>query len=159
MSPISSKSSSFYSARRQAFKALHASGCFILPNPWDAGSARYLQGLGFRALATTSSGYAWSRGRPDGAATDAEGCYWSAGVSAQRLNRFAADGRLLASYPVPVAAPTMPCFGGKDFRTLYLTSLRHRRDPALLARYPLTGITLAAPSPVAGAAVSLFEDG
>ena len=53
-------------ARRRAFRQLHASGCFILPNPWDTGSARYLQGLGFKALATTSSGYAWSMGYPDG---------------------------------------------------------------------------------------------
>ena len=52
-------------ARRQAFHDLHRSGCFIIPNPWDVGSARYLQGLGFPALATTSSGYAWSQGRPD----------------------------------------------------------------------------------------------
>ncbi|HSV61311.1 MAG TPA: isocitrate lyase/phosphoenolpyruvate mutase family protein [Variovorax sp.] len=56
-------------ARRQAFKALHASGCFVIPNPWDVGSARYLQGLGFKALATTSSGFAWSRGQPDGSGT------------------------------------------------------------------------------------------
>jgi len=48
-----------------AFRALHASGCFILPNPWDAGSAIYLQRLGFRALATTSAGFAFSRGWPD----------------------------------------------------------------------------------------------
>ncbi len=41
-------------------------GCFVIPNPWDIGSARYLQSLGFKALATTSSGFAWSRGRPDG---------------------------------------------------------------------------------------------
>lgn len=52
-------------SRRQAFRALHQSGCFVLPNPWDIGSARYLQSLGFKALATTSSGLAWSRGRPD----------------------------------------------------------------------------------------------
>jgi 2-methylisocitrate lyase-like PEP mutase family enzyme len=52
--------------RRAAFRTLHESGCFIIPNPWDAGSARYLQGLGFRALATTSSGFAFSRGLPDG---------------------------------------------------------------------------------------------
>ncbi|MFC0398043.1 isocitrate lyase/PEP mutase family protein [Paraburkholderia rhizosphaerae] len=51
--------------KRAAFRALHASGCFILPNPWDAGSARYLQSLGFSALATTSAGFAWSAGRPD----------------------------------------------------------------------------------------------
>jgi len=53
-------------ARRDAFAALHRSGCFVLPNPWDAGSARFLESLGFNALATTSSGYAWSQGRADG---------------------------------------------------------------------------------------------
>jgi 2-methylisocitrate lyase-like PEP mutase family enzyme len=52
--------------RRAAFRALHAQGCFVLPNPWDVGSARMLQGLGFQALATTSSGHAWSQGRADG---------------------------------------------------------------------------------------------
>ncbi|MDQ6765228.1 MAG: isocitrate lyase/phosphoenolpyruvate mutase family protein [Verrucomicrobiota bacterium] len=50
-----------------AFRALHESGCFVLPNPWDAGTAIYLQHLGFRALATTSAGVAFSRGRPDDA--------------------------------------------------------------------------------------------
>jgi 2-methylisocitrate lyase-like PEP mutase family enzyme len=53
--------------KRRAFHALHASGCFIIPNPWDVGSARYLQGLGFKALATTSSGFAWSRAHADNA--------------------------------------------------------------------------------------------
>lgn len=51
--------------KRAAFRALHASGCFLLPNPWDPGSARYLEGVGFKALATTSSGFAWSRGHAD----------------------------------------------------------------------------------------------
>ncbi len=46
---------------------MHRSGCFVIPNPWDAGSAKYLATLGFKALATTSSGYAWSQGRADGA--------------------------------------------------------------------------------------------
>jgi 2-methylisocitrate lyase-like PEP mutase family enzyme len=53
--------------KRADFRALHASGCFVLPNPWDVGSARMLAGLGFKALATTSSGFAWSQGRADGA--------------------------------------------------------------------------------------------
>jgi 2-methylisocitrate lyase-like PEP mutase family enzyme len=53
--------------KRRAFQQLHLGGCFVIPNPWDVGSARYLQSLGFKALATTSSGFAWSRGRPDGA--------------------------------------------------------------------------------------------
>lgn len=51
--------------RRRTFHEMHRSGCFVIPNPWDVGSARYLQSLGFAALATTSSGFAWSRGRPD----------------------------------------------------------------------------------------------
>ena len=54
--------------RRRAFRRLHESGCFVIPNPWDAGTARYLQQLGFKALATTSAGTAWSNGVPDGAA-------------------------------------------------------------------------------------------
>ncbi len=53
--------------KRQTFRALHESGCFVLPNPWDVGSARYLASLGFKALATTSSGAAWSLGQADGA--------------------------------------------------------------------------------------------
>lgn len=54
--------------RRAAFRALHRQGCFVLPNPWDTGSARMLAGLGFKALASTSSGHAWSIGTYDGGA-------------------------------------------------------------------------------------------
>jgi 2-methylisocitrate lyase-like PEP mutase family enzyme len=56
-----------FAARRATFRKLHESGCFLIPNPWDVGSARYLQGLGFKALATTSAGFAFSLGRPDSA--------------------------------------------------------------------------------------------
>ncbi len=55
--------------RRRTFHALHQAGCFLIPNPWDIGSAIYLQSLGFKALATTSSGFAWSQGMRDGAVT------------------------------------------------------------------------------------------
>src|SRR5262249_49186671 len=55
--------------KRRVFRRLHESGCFVIPNPWDIGSARYLQHLGFKALATTSSGYAISQGLPDGEGT------------------------------------------------------------------------------------------
>jgi 2-methylisocitrate lyase-like PEP mutase family enzyme len=55
--------------KRRAFHELHKQGCFVIPNPWDVGSARFLQGLGFKALATTSSGFAWSRGHPDNGIT------------------------------------------------------------------------------------------
>ncbi len=53
--------------KRETFRKLHESGCFVIPNPWNVGTARYLQGLGFKALATTSAGYAHSHGYPDGA--------------------------------------------------------------------------------------------
>jgi 2-methylisocitrate lyase-like PEP mutase family enzyme len=53
--------------KRRNFRQLHESGCFVIPNPWNVGSARYLQGLGFKALATTSSGHAHSQGYADGA--------------------------------------------------------------------------------------------
>ena len=55
--------------KRRTFRALHQGGCFVIPNPWNVGSARYLQGLGFKALATTSSGYAHSLGYSDGDVT------------------------------------------------------------------------------------------
>jgi sugar lactone lactonase YvrE len=87
-------------------------------------------------------------GRPDGAAMDAEGFYWSAGVSAGCLNRFAPDGRLDARITLPVPAPTMPCFGGADLRTLFVTSL----SPATGGN----GAVLAAQIAVPGAAVNRF---
>src|SRR4051794_12280448 len=54
-----------FTARRAAFRELHHEGCFVVPNPWDVGTARYLRGLGFAALATTSAGFAFSHGLPD----------------------------------------------------------------------------------------------
>jgi 2-methylisocitrate lyase-like PEP mutase family enzyme len=53
--------------KRREFRRLHESDCFVIPNPWDVGTARYLQSMGFKALATTSAGFAFSRGLPDGA--------------------------------------------------------------------------------------------
>ncbi len=55
--------------KRRRFRQLHQSGCFVIPNPWDPGSARYLQSLGFKAVATTSAGFAWSQARPDNGMT------------------------------------------------------------------------------------------
>lgn len=58
-----------FSARREAFRKLHGTGCFVIPNPWDPGSAKYLEKLGFQALATTSSGAAWRHAKADGQMT------------------------------------------------------------------------------------------
>ena len=67
---ILSESLSLVTSRRAAFRALHERGCFVIPNPWDVGSARYLQHLGFSALATTSAGFAFSQGLPDADGVD-----------------------------------------------------------------------------------------
>jgi 2-methylisocitrate lyase-like PEP mutase family enzyme len=64
MKPLE-KAHTEFDARRQEFRRLHSQGCFVIPNPWDVGSARYLQHLGFPALATTSAGFAFSQGLPD----------------------------------------------------------------------------------------------
>lgn len=58
--------------RRKEFRELHRAGCFVMPNPWDAGSAKLLASMGFKALATTSAGYAWSQGMADGQVGRAE---------------------------------------------------------------------------------------
>lgn len=90
-------------------------------------------------------------GRPDGAAMDSEGCYWSAGVRAGRLNRFTPDGELFEIYKMPFDGPTMPCFGGPDLKTLYVTSLV--TDANGVAR---AGTLVAFDAPVTGAAVAKF---
>jgi sugar lactone lactonase YvrE len=94
-----------------------------------------------------------AEGRPDGGACDAAGNYWSAGVSAGRLNCFSPDGRLLQSYALPVQWPTMPCFGGRDMRTLYVTSHRLGGIPT-----EMDGAILKMPFSVAGVAVHRFAD-
>jgi sugar lactone lactonase YvrE len=68
------------------------------------------------------------QGLPDGAAVDDEGFYWSAGVTAAKLNRISPEGVLVESVELPVAAPTMPCFGGADGRTIFVTSLASDRS-------------------------------
>ena len=64
------------------------------------------------------------RGRPDGAATDADGCYWSCLWDGGRLHRYDPDGQLMGAFPLPVRRPTMPCFGGPGMKTLFVTTAR-----------------------------------
>ena len=97
-------------------------------------------------------------GRPDGAAFDVDGTYWSAGVRAGRINRFRADGMLLGSDPFPCAGVTMPCFGGPDLRTLYWTSLRHPLGADAVGADPLLGAVFVMRAPGAGVPVPLFAD-
>lgn len=96
-------------------------------------------------------------GRPDGAAVDAEGAYWSALFEGQRLVRFAPDGRVLQEVPLPVRCPTMPCFGGPDLRTLFVTTSREKRPAAELAVQPLAGCVLMARVDVPGLPVNFAQ--
>jgi sugar lactone lactonase YvrE len=97
-------------------------------------------------------------GRPDGATVDAEGCYWSAGVSAGRLNRFAPDGTLLGFIDVPSFRPTMPCFGGEDLKTIYVTSLSGTLTDEERAAHPHAGQVLAMKSRFTGLPTYRFGD-
>lgn len=81
-------------------------------------------------------------GRPDGAAVDAEGCYWVAMFEGQRLLRLSPAGEVLSELPLPVRCPTMPCFGGPDLKTLFITTAREKRPPEELAAQPLAGCVL-----------------
>ncbi len=94
------------------------------------------------AARTASTDLASYGGRPDGAAMDSEGAYWVAMFEGQRLLRLAPDGRVLQELALPVRCPTMPCFGGDDLRTLFVTSARHNRPPEELAAQPLAGCVL-----------------
>jgi sugar lactone lactonase YvrE len=97
-------------------------------------------------------------GRPDGGTCDVAGGYWSAGISAGCLNRFDADGNLVQRIDLPLPRPTMPCFGGPDMQTLFVTSARHGLDDATLARFPAAGRLLMLRVSVAGVPVQRFAD-
>jgi 2-methylisocitrate lyase-like PEP mutase family enzyme len=87
------------SAGRQAFRKLHQAGCFVMPNPWDVGSARYLQHLGFPALATTSAGFAFSQGLPD------------SDVALTRSRNLAHIREIAAAVDLPVSADFASAYG------------------------------------------------
>lgn len=81
-------------------------------------------------------------GRPDGAAVDAEGGYWVAMFEGARVLRLSPRGEVLLEVPLPVRCPTMPCFGGHDLKTLYITTSRAKRPAAELAAQPWAGCVL-----------------
>jgi sugar lactone lactonase YvrE len=97
-------------------------------------------------------------GRPDGGACDIEGNYWSSGISARVLNKFSPDGKLLLKIPVPTLRPTMPCFGGKDMKTIFITSARENLSAEQLAAHPDAGGLFTVTVDVAGAPVAKFAD-
>lgn len=96
-------------------------------------------------------------GRPDGAAVDAEGAYWSAQYEGRRLVRLSPAGDVLAVIQTPVQCPTMPCFGGEDLKTLFITSAHQGRSAAELALYPQSGCIWAMRVDVPGLPVNFYR--
>jgi sugar lactone lactonase YvrE len=97
-------------------------------------------------------------GRPDGATVDAQGHYWAAMFEGAQLLRFAPSGERVEARPLPVQCPTMPCLGGDDLRTLFVTSARRGRPDDELARCPLSGSVLYTRVATPGLPVAFFED-
>ena len=122
-------------ARRRTFKAFDAK-----PDGWTSGS-------------TPAYG-----GRPDGATVDAQGDYWVAMYEGAQLLRFDAKGGQVSALPVPAQCPTMPCFGGEDLRTLFVTTAVQGRPDAEVARLPASGCVLATRVDAPGLPVAFFED-
>lgn len=91
-----------------------------------------------------------TEGRPDGAAVDADGCYWVAMYEAGCVLRLDPDGRTMSRLEVPVRCPTMVAFGGPALRTLYVTTSRRKRSAGELGEYPLSGAVFVAEVDVAG---------
>ncbi len=98
------------------------------------------------------------QGRPDGAAVDVLGNYWVAMFEGRRVCQFAPDGTLLQALDTPAQCPTMPCLGGPDLRTLYLTSARHGRSAAELLRFPDSGAVFFTRVHTPGLPVNRFAD-
>lgn len=98
------------------------------------------------------------QGRPDGAAVDVHGNYWASMFEGCRICQFAPDGRLLQALETPAQCPTMPCFGGEDFKTLYVTTARHGRSAAELAQFPESGAVFFTRVDVPGLPVNFFKD-
>ena len=101
-------------------------------------------------------GYA---GRPDGAAVDVEGNYYVAMFEGASILKLSPAGEVLARIPVPAQCPTMPCFGGADMQTLYLTTARHNRPESELQTYPESGCVFSMRVNVPGLVVNFFQDG
>lgn len=122
----------------------------------------------FQQLPAKPNGWQWDTprvhdhaaygGRPDGAAVDVNGNYFVAMFEGQRVCKFAPSGELLAEYPLPALCPTMPCFGGEDLKTLYVTTARHGRSAQELAAFPQSGAVFALRLDIPGLPVNLFED-
>ena len=132
---------------------------------WDAATGAMTQKRVFHQFAGKPAGWKSDLaladqygGRPDGCAVDVQGNYYIAMFEGQRLLKFSAAGELLADIPTPSRCNTMPCFGGADMKTLFLTTASYNRSPEELAAYPLSGRVFSMQVDVPGLPVNFFED-
>ena len=124
--------------------------------PFDAATGALGDVQPFQRFATDKKAPGYG-GRPDGAAVDSEGAYWSAMFEGGRLLRFSSDGELLREVTLPLRCPTMMAFGGADLRTLFITSASHNRSAEERAQHPLTGCLLSLRVDVAGLPEPLYQ--
>ncbi|MDB5870700.1 MAG: hypothetical protein JWQ07_142 [Ramlibacter sp.] len=128
---------------------------------WDAQSNAMAQHRVFQQFPPKPDG--WEPGdpgyggRPDGAAVDVQGNYWCAMYEGGRVLKFAPSGQLLAEIAVPMQCPTMPCFGGDDLKTLYLTSSSYKRPADELRALPQSGCVIATRVDVPGLPVNFVS--
>ena len=129
---------------------------------WDAGSNTLSHERVFRQWPGKPVGWQPGMpgygGRPDGAAVDVQGNYYVAMYEGGRLLKLSPGGEVLAEFAVPAQCPTMPCFGGADLRTLYLTTARQNRPAGELRDWPASGCVLSMPVEVPGLPVNFFMD-
>lgn len=114
---------------------------------------------GWQPGAPAQPGQAAYGGRPDGGTVDAQGAYWSAAYEGGRVLRLSPAGDVLADLPLPVRCPTMPCLGGDDGRTLFVTSARQGRPAQELAELPQSGCIFSTRVEVSGLPVACFDPG
>ena len=129
---------------------------------FDPLTGRLSAGRVFYQMSLKPTAWTWGDtapygGRPDGAAVDSEGCYWSAQYEGQRLLRLSPSGQVLSEVKTPVPCPTMPCFGGADLKTLFMTSSRQGRSAQELAQHPQAGCLFAMRVEVAGLPVNHYR--
>ena len=129
---------------------------------WDRDSNAMTHRRVFRQFDTKPAGWQYGMsgygGRPDGAAVDAQGNYWVAMFEGARILKLAPGGETLAEYHTRAQCPTMPCFGGNDLKTLYITTASAKRPEAELRDMPLSGCVFAMPVDVPGLQVNFFQD-
>jgi sugar lactone lactonase YvrE len=124
------------------------------PASGEISGKRVFASFAAKAPGASLDGYG---GRPDGAAVDVEGAYWVAMFEGQRLLRLSPEGEVLREVALPVRCPTMPCFGGPDLKTLYITTARENRPVVELVQQPFAGCVLALDVDVPGLPVNFLN--